>query len=77
MIVTQNPVLVQALIEARVAELRRAGAPGIRSRGRGRGGEHRVVEGVVRRAGWLLVGMGLRLVASGGAGNRATAREQR
>lgn len=71
---TQNPVLVQALIQARVDELRRSGAPGIRSRGRGR--ERRRVEGIMRRAGWLLVGMGFRLVASGSAANRAMAREQ-
>ena len=60
-----NPVLMQALAEARVDELRQTGAA--RRRDGGPAGRHRITNAVSHRTGWLLIAVGLRLVLSGGA----------
>jgi hypothetical protein len=62
----QNPALVEALARDHVAELQHsaeAAALGRQADGR----SHRVVDAARRRTGWLLVDVGLRLAAGGGA----------
>jgi hypothetical protein len=63
--VWQNPVLVEALVRDRVAELRQiaeASAPRRREKRR-----RPIIEAARRGAGWLLVDVGLRLAVSGSA----------
>ncbi len=69
---THSPVLVQALAQARIEELRRTGAASARGR-RFNAGRH-INEAATRRLGWLLVGMGLRLVFSGNTAVRSQRR---
>jgi len=72
--VTYNPVLVQAVARARIDELQRTGAASAHRREARR--EQRGTETIRRRAGWLLVGMGLRLVFANGAAPRGQHRSR-
>ena len=64
----QNPSLVQALVRARVAELRQSAETGAVSRPSER--RRRVVDVARHGAGWLLIDMGLRLAVPRGALSR-------
>ena len=56
----QNPTVAQALVRARVADLRKKGAKRTPQEGQGKR-RHRLTDAAARGTGWLLVEAGLRL----------------
>lgn len=69
----QNPAIADALVRARVAELRRSAEARPRSRRVRR--RPRVTEAAREATGWLLVEMGLQLAVPRAAVNRSAPRE--
>ena len=71
----QNHLLVQALVQDRVAELRQSATSGFSTRREPR--RHHVAGAAKRGTGWLLVDLGLRLAVPRGHANRSAARGPR